>query len=861
MNLLERDEPLAALRGGVRSATEGRGSLILVGGQAGIGKTTLVRHVTDTTSGTVLLGACDPLDTPRPLGPLLDMVPDIVAGSPSRMDLLTAVLDLLSVPSAPRLAIFEDIHWADQATLDLLRFLGRRIDRIRTSLVITFRDDEAQPSSPLAVLLGDLATTPGVIRLTLAPLSRKTTEALVTASGSDRTDVFDLTGGNPFLVSALLTAEGTEVPASVREAVLARLSRVAPDTAAAVQAAAVLGPRVDPVLFGVVLDALGLPRWTISDGVATGLLRRHAALLEFRHELVRDAITQTIPPRHRQHLHGAIFPVLRAVRSLPEHAAELVAHAEGAGDDRAVVDLAPVAAEWAADRAAHREAAALYRKAVDRARLEHDTVLADLLEREATERYLSGDLESARNGHREAAAVFGAAGDRLRQGRNLVRVSALSFLTGAYADADPAANAVESVLDGIPPSHELAMAYDNQSRQRFMVGDWAAAASLAEHALAVAVELDDAEAELTARISLAGARLGAGDLTATTGLTGLVRIARAMRLADHAARGMFYQGWLPILHHAYDGLEPVLDQGLAFATRHGLGYWERLIAGARVSFLLDNGRWDEATPLALSLLAHDRPVTLSTMNAQAALVRVRARRGEREEPGLVEAARAMAARHPEADAFTLVTPALTEAAWLAGDPERVAAEVQAAADRGTGTANPRWHGELAYWSSRVGVPLTGAGPVPKPYRLAIAGDWAAAAAWWSAHGCPFETALALSEGDDSDAVRDAMVIFDRLAARPAAAHARRRLRELGVTRVPRGPRPETSANPIGLSRRESEVLGLVALGLTNTAIADRLVLSEKTVERHVSAVLRKTETSTRAEAVYSARRAGALPPI
>jgi DNA-binding CsgD family transcriptional regulator len=853
--LLERDEPLATLTGAAAAAG---GSMILVGGEAGIGKTSLVRRVARDV-GPAWLGACDPLETPRPLGPLIDMAPDIVSGSPSRGDVLAAVLARLSTADAPPLVIFEDVHWADQATLDLLRFLGRRVDRVRAAIVVTFREEELPGREPLAVLLGDLATAPGVTRLRLAPLSMDATAAMVGASGADAADVFERTGGNPFFINAVLASGGAEVPSTVREAVLARLSRVAAETRMALETAAAFGPRMDPAELATILDRLRIPRWTMRDGVFTGLLRWQEKTLEFRHELVQAAIRETTEPSRRQRLHGVIFGVLQGIRLRPEHGAELVGHAEGAGDDKAVLSLAPRAAEWAASRAAHREAAALYRKAIDRAHAEPARTRAELVEQEAGQRYLSGDLAAAREGHRAAATLFRSIGDRLGEGRNLVRVSALSFLTGNYADVDPAAGAVDDVLAGLPPSRELAMAYDNQSRQQFMAGNTVAATEWADKALAVAEELDDAEAALTARISRDGARLFGGDHNATGDLRLHVRSAQTMRLADHTARALLYLGWLPILHRRYDGLEPVLDQGLRFTAQRGLTYWEQLISGARINFLLDQGRWDEVESPAAALIEREDSITLTVMQAQAVLTRLRARRGE-QAGTLLDSLRDNINLHGKAGVFSLAEPAMAEADWLAGNHDRLLREAREAVATSDGVHYEWWYGELAYWCHRAGGPPMTDGPIAEPYRLAIAGDWAAAAEWWAARDCPYETAIALSEGDDPDAVRGAIDTLDRLGAKAAAGHARRRLKELGVTTIPRGPRPATQANKAGLTRREAEVLDLMAHGLTNPEIAKQLFLSGKTVERHVSAVLRKLDATARAEAVDAARRVGVLPP-
>jgi hypothetical protein len=190
---------------------------------------------------------------------------EYLESAPSPRRLFTRFVHALTAAGGPRLVVFEDAHWADQATVDLLRFLGRRVERLPTAIVVTFRDDEVLPSSAPAVLLGDLATAPGVSRLVLPPLSREATRQLLVGSAADPDRVFERTGGNPFFINAVAAAGGAEVPATVRDAVLARLARLSADTRAALEAAAVIGPRPDPTVLAAVLDRMGVPRWTIRD--------------------------------------------------------------------------------------------------------------------------------------------------------------------------------------------------------------------------------------------------------------------------------------------------------------------------------------------------------------------------------------------------------------------------------------------------------------------------------------------------------------------------------------------------------------------------------------------------------------------
>jgi DNA-binding NarL/FixJ family response regulator len=151
-------------------------------------------------------------------------------------------------------------------------------------------------------------------------------------------------------------------------------------------------------------------------------------------------------------------------------------------------------------------------------------------------------------------------------------------------------------------------------------------------------------------------------------------------------------------------------------------------------------------------------------------------------------------------------------------------------------------------------------PLPAtPFALQIAGDWAGAAARWEELGCPYEAARALADGDDEAALRRALAIFEELGARPMAQNVARRLRERGVQAIPRGPRPTTRANAAGLTRREAEILGLLAGDLRNAEIATRLSVSPKTVEHHISAILAKLDARTRTEAVRAAARLELLP--
>ena len=167
-------------------------------------------------------------------------------------------------------------------------------------------------------------------------------------------------------------------------------------------------------------------------------------------------------------------------------------------------------------------------------------------------------------------------------------------------------------------------------------------------------------------------------------------------------------------------------------------------------------------------------------------------------------------------------------------------------------------GELACWRWRAGIEEAVPEHAAEPYAVQIAGDWARAAELWTDLGCPYEAALALADADEEEPLRRALDELQHLGARPAAAIVARRLRARGATGLPRGPRPTTEVNPAGLTAREMEVLALVAQGLRNAEIAERLVLAAKTVDHHVSAILRKLDVRTRGQASAEAIRLGLI---
>src|SRR5688572_18332447 len=285
MELLERDELLGTLRELRQRAAAGDGTLLFVEGEAGIGKTSLLQtFCRQEREAPVHWGGCDALHTPRPLGLLYEIATGLTAELQRALREGTERTQIfgafLSAVAKPTLVVLEDLHWADEATLDFLRYVGRRIDRTHTLLIGSFRNDEVGPAHPLRIVLGDLATC-GARCLTLRPLSFAAVKQLIGERNINAETLHRASGGNPFFVTEALSIAGTGVPPTVRDAVLARAARLGPAARAVLDAAAVTGPRVEPWLLQ---DVTAAENGAVDECLENGMLCARDDVFVFRHE-------------------------------------------------------------------------------------------------------------------------------------------------------------------------------------------------------------------------------------------------------------------------------------------------------------------------------------------------------------------------------------------------------------------------------------------------------------------------------------------------------------------------------------------------------------------------------------------------
>jgi DNA-binding CsgD family transcriptional regulator len=852
--LLEREPALTALRQALEAARAGDGRCVCLVGEAGIGKTRLLDAFVAQAPGAVqwLRAACDPLHTPRPLGPLIDIAPrlppalgDAVHAARTHNGLFPDLLDWLRRTTPTPVWLLDDLQWADEATLDAVRYLGRRLAGLPTLLVLAWRDDGAGPPEGLRRALAQIDAA-RCMEIRLAPLSAEAVSTLVAGSGRDPATVLSLSAGNPLFVQQIVATPAGRLPVGVREAVLARLLACDAEARAVAEAISIAPGGLPWSLLTALPVGVHDVHGAVDRLIVQGLVRIQPPDVAFRHDLARQAVHDALPPARRLRLHAAMADALAALPPRPGLLARRVHHAAEGGRPEEVCALASAAAEEAGRVGATAEAVALLERALAQA----DAAGAGDRERAVWWAAL-GRLRARRRDHIGAAAAWEASrvhherlGDAQGQAHALAN---LALLSSPRPESVDQARRARDLLTGMPPSavqvvaaYALALALVNR-------GDAASAQAPAAEAVRLAEVVGDPAALSQALSVRAAARLSlVDDEAAYEQLERSIAIAAGERLVDHAAVASVNLVSLCLTHARYPRLFTALARATAYARAHDQDQALALLQLCEAVADIDTGRWDDARRLIDESLDGPRASPRSRASAGVLRQRLRALRAEADEPAawppLVQAIDRGETDFQPTDGLAWAA----EAAWLRGDTPAAGAWAR----RGLGMAAPPWLvGRLRRWARLAGEPLASPGAdLPWPFRLEEAGRWQEAHDAWAAIGCPHDAALALLEADVA-LQQQALASLSAMGAAAAAAILRRRLNQRGVRHGMRGPNRAASRHPLGFTPREQQVAALLGQGLANAEIAARLHRSERTVEHHVSAVLAKLGARSRAQAV------------
>ncbi len=842
---VEREGQLTSLQGVISGSAE-EGHVVLLSGEAGHGKTSLLNVFVDGLDHrfTILSAACEPVGIPAPFAPLYDvldqlpvnLVTDIRSGA-GRPAIYAGVLEVLKNDRA--VLVIEDVHWADEATLGLVRYLGRRIGPTGSILIVTYRSEEVDLTPPLRLVIADLG--PAALRIDLPALSLEGVNAMTRGLDLDPAQVHAATLGNPFFVDEVVRHPELRVPPTVQNAVLAN--------------AAQLSEEARELLYMVALspDGLDLDLLISSDPdaeayVDTALRRLLLATTRYRvacrHDLIRESLIQAMPPLLARTLHRHLLEDLEGRAADSVDTARLAYHSVGAGDAAKAIGYSLRAAEDARALGAHRQAAFHYSNALafDEA-MDSETMDRVLLEA-AMEHCVINAFETAAE---LAARRIDLATDRVAMARARAWLSYfLSRLNDLEGCGREALVAIE-VLGSKPESEELAVGLAVIAWRELVEGRYDEAIRHGDEAVAVAQAVQLSQIEVHAAVTAGTARFLLHDPVGRGQVEAAVRLGLEQNLGEFAARAMNNLGLLSLWRgrpvQALEDFERLVE----FTQARELDAWYIAAIATRATLSVMHGRWDQAD-LDLEMVMGQgtcRQTEIETLNTAAIL---RARRGDPGAGDLVEEALSSVAGFDDHEATLTACALAMEGAWIGLIPlEEAEYRYRAMLRSPVLPTDNSGRGVLGYWASRLSLEPP-EGHIPGPAGMEWDGRVAEASQSWKERGYPIEAAVTRAMLPDAN-LEEVFSGLSRLGADGVIRGLRRELQRGGVARIPRGQRQATRQNPSGLTDRQAEVLSLMVSGLSNAAIAEELFISEKTASHHVSAVLAKLNVSSRLQAV------------
>ncbi|GHN02734.1 LuxR family transcriptional regulator [Cytophagales bacterium WSM2-2] len=867
--LVERSNYLEHLESIYKKVEEGVAHTAFLTGEAGIGKTSLVNHFLDRVkrNSVIYTGACDALYTPRPLGPVYDIAPQIgpdfltvLRNENDRALIFATFIQKISSSTKPVVLVFEDIHWADEATIDLIKFMARRITRLKCMFILTYRDNELSSQHPFKNIFGDLP--PGSFsKIKIKPFSPEAVDELAKARGHESGEkVYSLTGGNPFYVTEILSDYSSGIPERVKDSVLATYFKKDERTQQLWQLLSILPTRIDLKLLKYIEP--NYPN-TMEKCIHGGIIVVTKDYMGFKHELFRIAIEESLTNYKRMELHKRIVKIMLDNLGEYKNLSRLVHHARLADDEKTVVAYAPKAAREAASVGSHLEASKLYLTAICHAKPE-DPELVTLYEKHAYECYLTSQFDMAIHSQEQALAIWRNRRVRLKEGDATRFLSRLWWFKGDHEKYMSLALEAITILDNGFPTRERALAYSNMSQLCMLADRSEDGLHWGNKAIDLTTRMEDMEilSHALNNIGTIKMRCINSQKEGEELLNKSLLMAHEHGYHEHVARAYTNFGANYVIIRKYKKAEEAFDLGLKYCELRDLTSWINYMSSWKSRMLLETGRWKEAEVLAEQLQLHtNQPEAgIVRVGALISLAKIKIRRGDFAEakPILAEAKKiVMPTREPQRIIAVLATE--LELHWLTREPYSTT-DIEFAIRELFPDKNECWqYSELTYWLNKNKL----SGYVDNnvryigPHEFEMKSDYLHAAEAWKELGCPYEQALALMNGN-AENQKQALLLLDELGATAVRDMLRLQLKTNGVKKIPRGPRESTRINPAYLTQRQVHVLQLLEDGLHNSEIADKLFISPKTVDHHISAILSKLEVNSRTKAVLEAKKLGVL---
>ena len=850
MELLERDEFLSELNDLLQSAIRGSGQIAVISGDAGIGKTSLVEFFTGQHKDTAKIywGACDDLFTPRPLAPLYDIankmksniIDKLELGS-SRPSIFNEFLNEIN-QKEPNIIVIEDVHWADESTFDFIKFLAKRINKYKSLLIITYRSDEIGSTHPLRLTFSNIPSK-YLRRFELPPLSKHAVKMLANSFGRKDDSIFTKTGGNPFLITELLMNNQENIPATVKDLIAFRVSRLSSDARSAVETFSVIPGTVEKWMVNLLIKNYNV----IDEAVECGILKVENDSISFRHELLKIAVEESLSETKRFENNTAVLDILLKQKNIEPFLPRIIHHAARIANKEVIFKYAPLAAKQASKLGAHEQALKHYMTALRFSEHLSAEEQLEMLEGYAHECYLTARIEEGIKACKSIKEILRDHHNPLREGENYRRLSRLLWYSGKDREGEEYLLKAIDTLKEFTPGKELAMSYSNLSQIYMLREETGTALKWGEKAAELAKSLNDVEIEAHALNNIGASKMFASDDTGEKYLKKSLEISLQNNFHEHACRAYVNLGTVSLYRRKLSEADRFFTAGIDYANETDINLASLCIAGEAAQTKLYLGNWDEAFEISYAVYEKNKVPALDKLLPVNIIGLIRARRNDPGAFQLLNEANDLVDDTGELLKLVKVKSARAEAFWLINKlPENIN-ELIACYGVVKASNNPWAIGEIAFWlwkgDSLPGIPEC----IAEQYLLQIKGNWLAAAGLWEELKCPYEQALALSDGNEK-AMKKAVEIFDGLGAAAASQLIKQKMRQSGIKNIPKGPRQSTKENPSGLTERQMEILKLVANGLSNSEIGNKLYISTRTVENHISTIFSKLNIHSRVEA-------------
>ncbi len=860
MELIERDGFLAMLQTKFKNIAEGEGHCIFVSGEAGIGKTSLVKAFREEKKGDCLIyqGACDALFTPRPLAPLYDIMWQVNSEVrhnsriiKDRSALFAEFFRELSNQNEKTIIVFEDIHWADEATLDFIKFFARRISQLRCLFILTYRDDEIHSRHPLKNVLGQLPPD-SFCRLQLTPLSSSAVEKMAMKMGYNGEDVYSISGGNPFYVNEILASYSAGIPDNIKDSILSVYNRQDEKTKHVWELLSIL-----PTGFNIKYLEKTEPSYaaSIQQSLDTKILILKDGILFFKHELYRRTIEASLSPLTRVRFNKEMLDVFIESYERNPEIERIVHHAKNANEYETVVHYAPLAAVKAASVGAHVEASKLYLTAIEYYQGNDKDILIQFYEGYAYECYLTNHIKEAIIYTEKSLHLWRGKNDTEKTGKCMRFLSRLWWFAGNRKNAESFGEQAIEVLNKQPSSSAKAMAFSNMSQLKMLSDQSSECIAWGEKAIAIAKELDDEETLCHAlnNVGCVQMKIQSSYHAGFDLLQQSLDLALKNSYHEHVVRAYTNMAGISITMKKYAFAKKILNKGIEYCEERCLDSGTSYMLSWKARLNFETGSWKEAYSIADNLLKNEYLSPVIKIVALVVVARIKIRRGDPDAIPLLLEAKARAFETHELHRIIPVLVTLLEYEWITGEIVIEKEVLDRTIDMIEQSDNIFDNNEFAFWllkARKRHLPLRELYEGSEVSSKAIA---LKAAVLWGKLGCPYEHAFALFEGSDDDK-RKAITIVHQLGATAVYEKMKLEMRVFGIKSIPRGIRKTTQLNPALLTSRELDILPLLKEGLQNKEIAAKLFISAKTVDHHISSILFKLNVNSRVKAVAEAHR-------